>query len=177
MMYSIGQMAKKFALSRSTLLYYDKIGLLKPSERSSSNYRLYTEEDYQKMVQIDVYRQAGMPLKQIISMLVASTGSVTDQLEGRLAQLNYEIQALRKQQQVIVKLLKEKKSLSKTQVLDKNKWIEILRSCGMSEEDMWQWHIQFEKHCPEGHQDFLESLGIKPSEIQQIRKKSRLSPR
>jgi len=39
--YPDSQLAGRFGLSRSTLLYYDSIGLLSPSERTASNYRLY----------------------------------------------------------------------------------------------------------------------------------------
>ncbi|MEN8133472.1 MAG: MerR family DNA-binding transcriptional regulator [Pseudomonadota bacterium] len=44
-MFTIGQIGKRFGISRSTLLYYDAIGLLRPSGRSTANYRLYTEDD------------------------------------------------------------------------------------------------------------------------------------
>ena len=45
---TITRLAKQFKLSRSTLLYYDRIGLLRPSGRSPSNYRLYTGSDRQR---------------------------------------------------------------------------------------------------------------------------------
>ena len=48
-MYTVGQLAKLFGLSRSTLLYYDEIGLLSPSARSASNYRLYSEADIRRV--------------------------------------------------------------------------------------------------------------------------------
>jgi len=44
-MYTVGSLARSFGLSRSTLLYYDSIGLCKPSGRSAANYRTYTEND------------------------------------------------------------------------------------------------------------------------------------
>ncbi len=37
-MHTIGQIGKRFGLPRSTLLYYDAIGLLSPSRRSDANY-------------------------------------------------------------------------------------------------------------------------------------------
>ena len=51
-MYTIGQLVKRYGLSRSTLLYYDRIGLLSASARSDANYRLYTDKDLQRMSQI-----------------------------------------------------------------------------------------------------------------------------
>ena len=38
-MYSISKLCREFNLSRSTLLYYDTIGLLTASERTRVNYR------------------------------------------------------------------------------------------------------------------------------------------
>ncbi|MFC1747364.1 MerR family DNA-binding transcriptional regulator [Pseudomonadota bacterium] len=38
-MHTIGEVSKRFSISRSTLLYYDAIGLLSPSGRSNANYR------------------------------------------------------------------------------------------------------------------------------------------
>lgn len=47
-MYRIGELAALGGLSRSTLLYYDRIGLLSPSGRSEANYRLYSAEDRER---------------------------------------------------------------------------------------------------------------------------------
>ena len=66
---SIGRLAQRFGLSRSTLLYYDSIGLLTPSERTPANYRIYSDKDIRRMEQIAVYREAGLPLQTIGAML------------------------------------------------------------------------------------------------------------
>ena len=75
---SICLMAKRFGLSRSTLLYYDSIGLLSPSERSDSNYRLYSGADVERMELIDVYRRAGLPLVDISRVLSSDPGTLTE---------------------------------------------------------------------------------------------------
>ncbi len=41
--YTISKIARACSLSRSTLLYYDRISLLRPSGRTASGYRYYTE--------------------------------------------------------------------------------------------------------------------------------------
>ncbi|MCP3961623.1 MAG: MerR family transcriptional regulator, partial [bacterium] len=64
-MLTISQVAARFGLSRSTLLYYDSIGLLSPSLRSRANYRLYSPADVERMELIDLYRQAGLALKDV----------------------------------------------------------------------------------------------------------------
>ncbi len=58
-------------------------------------------------------------------------------------------------------------------MINKERWVEIMQAAGLTEQDMHNWHIQFEKMEPEAHQEFLESLGIKPAEITKIREWSR----
>ena len=54
-------------------------------------------------------------------------------------------------------------------MVNKDRWVEIMKAAGLTELDMHNWHTQFEKMEPEAHQEFLESLGIKEDEIQKIR--------
>ena len=68
-MFTIGQVAKKYSLSRSTLIYYDSIGVLTPSGRSESNYRLYSESDLKKMDRVQLFRSAGLSLDSIELLL------------------------------------------------------------------------------------------------------------
>ncbi len=39
-MLTVGKLAEDFGLSRSTLLYYDRIGLLQPAARTEKGYRV-----------------------------------------------------------------------------------------------------------------------------------------
>lgn len=172
-MLTISQLAKKFRLSRSTLIYYDKIGLLTPSARSESNYRIYTEAESKLLELICVYRNTGISLKEIKKLLHAKGKGVVIQLEDRLIELNSEIQFLRKQQQHILNLLKTTGLKKKVRIMDKAEWVKILQSSGMDEHAMSKWHSEFERLSPESHQDFLESLNIDENEIQDIRMRSK----
>ncbi|MDY0091617.1 MAG: MerR family transcriptional regulator [Candidatus Vecturithrix sp.] len=169
-MYTIGQLAKRFDLSRSTLLYYDNIGLLKPSDRSGANYRKYSEDDVRRLEQICMYREAGLPLETIAQIVNApNKTSLADVLERRLDELNEQIRELRHQQHVITQILKNHQVLSKVKVLSKDDWVGLMRAAGLDETDMRQWHIEFDRLSPAGHQSFLESLGISAEEVRKIR--------
>jgi hypothetical protein len=87
--------------------------------------------------------------------------------------LGREIDNLKQQQRSIVQILKQKQLYEEAEVLSKERWIEIMKAAGLSKQDMHNWHIQFEKMEPEAHQQFLESLGIQPAEIEKIREESR----
>jgi MerR family transcriptional regulator, thiopeptide resistance regulator len=53
--------------------------------------------------------------------------------------------------------------------LTREKWTTLLRASGMTDTDMLQWHVEFERLFPDDHQVFLESLGITPEDIDAIR--------
>lgn len=175
-MLTISQLARRFSLSRSTLLYYDSIGLLSPSARSEANYRLYAPKDVERMELIDLYRKTGLPLADIARVLASERNDLRRVLETRLQALNREIQGQRRQQQLIVQLLRSRAARRKARALDKEGWVAILRATGMSEEDMRRWHVEFERLSPESHQDFLESLGLGSEEVARIRSWSRKPP-
>jgi len=172
-MLTVSQLARRFGLSRSTLLYYDSIGLLSPSARSEANYRLYSPKDVQRMETIDLYRKTGLPLADVARVVSAQHGELATVLESRLQALNGEIQGLRRQQQLIVQLLRRRALRRGARWLDKEGWVAILRATGMSEEDMRRWHVEFERLSPEAHQDFLESLGLEAEEIGRVRRWAR----
>jgi len=175
--FSIGQMAERFDLSRSTLLYYEKIGLLTASSRSESNYRFYTTKDVSKMNQILLFRSAGIPLEQIKELVNSNRegpqkNRLTAILETRLAQINDDITALRGQQTTLVQLLNNDKARLKSKLMSKQVWVNMLRAAGLDEAGMEEWHRQFELRAPEAHQDFLESLGLNSPQIRDIRARS-----
>ena len=172
-MYTIGELSKRSGLSRSTLLYYDRKGILSPSGRSESNYRLYSDADLSRLNLILNYRETGVSLKQIKQLLDSKTNQSTTILEQRLSTLNSEISQLREQQKIIIKLLENDSLHRKSRTLTKETWVKLLRAAGLSDDDMHQWHVEFERNMPEAHQDFLESLGIEPKEIKKIRQQSK----
>ncbi len=171
--YTVGQLATRFGISRSTLLYYDRKGLLRPSARSDANYRRYDDNDVRRLQQIRLYREAGLKLAQIDVLLDAEPTRISDILRQRLAHANDEIAQLRRQQQMLLDLLGKDSLRRSARTVDRYQWSEMLAASGMSERDMQRWHGEFERSMPQAHQDFLESLGIPEDEVAGIREKSR----
>ena len=173
-MITISALAKESGLSRTALLYYDRLGLLKPLKRSRSGYRLYSTTEARRLEQICFYRKMGIPLKEMKQLLDNPKGNApANILQQRLRVLDREIANLRAQQRCILKLLQQKLLTQGETMIGKERWVEIMRAAGLSEQDMRNWHIQFEKMEPEAHQEFLESLGIQKTEIENIRDWSR----
>jgi len=167
--HTVGRLARKFGLSRSTLLYYDSIGLLRPSARSKGAYRQYSEKDATRLDQICTYRRAGLPLKEILLILDSSEHTLAQTLEKRLDELNDEIQRLRDQQRFILGLLKNRTLFDRIGVMNVETWTALLYSCGFTEKDMVRWHVEFERLAPEKHRQFLEFLCLPDFQIETIR--------
>jgi len=168
-MKTISQLGKQFGISRTALLYYDTAGLLKESTRSQSGYRLYDRTAENRLELICAYRKAGLPLKDIKALLRSRKSSAfTRILEKRLLDINVEIRELKNQQLVILALLRNRRKF-KMGKINKDQWVAMFRETGLSEAQMENWHRIFEKHSPEGHQEFLEYLNIPKNEIQSIR--------
>jgi hypothetical protein len=118
----------------------------------------------------------GIPLKEMKKLLDTSGGNASvDILQRRLRVLNREIANFRKQQRCILEILKQKQLRQGVDMISKERWVAIMRAAGLNDQDMHNWHIQFEKMEPEAHQEFLESLGIQTAEINKIREWSRNS--
>jgi DNA-binding transcriptional MerR regulator len=111
-MYTIHDLCKASKLSRSAILYYDSVGLLKPAKRSESNYRLYSDESLKTLKKICLYRETGMALKDISIMMDAmeSDDSNISILESTLSQLNSCIRDLQEKRNRIINMIKTIKS-------------------------------------------------------------------
>jgi len=168
-MYKITQLARQFGLSRSTLLYYDRIGLLSPSGRSDSGYRLYSPSDRERLEAICTYRQAGLTMEDIASLLALKESDSSALLERRLRALGEEIRALQSKQRLLARMLKIAATGGPQAGVDKAMWVEMLRAAGMDDDAMQRWHTEFERCAPEAHHRFLISLGIEEKEAQSIR--------
>ncbi|MET3290804.1 UNVERIFIED_CONTAM: DNA-binding transcriptional MerR regulator [Brevibacillus sp. OAP136] len=69
MVYTTSQLAEMAKVSSRTLRYYDKVGLLSPSDYSESGYRLYTDEDFPRLQHILVLKFLGFSLAEIKAFL------------------------------------------------------------------------------------------------------------
>lgn len=96
---TVGDVAKLTGVSVRTLHHYDQIGLLRPSSRSPSGYRLYTTADLERLQEILFFRELGFDLDGIGRILAAPDHSRADALARqrdllveRIARLNHVLQ-------------------------------------------------------------------------------------
>ena len=96
-MFKIGEVAKKTGVSMRSLRHYDKLGLLSPSGRSASGYRLYNNKDIYRLQQIVSLKQMNLPLQTIQSMLLDDAMTLQQTLQIHRDFLRQQL----KQQQLI----------------------------------------------------------------------------
>lgn len=170
-MLTVTELAKHFNLSRTAVLYYERVGLLTPNHRSDNGYRWYGDSEIEQLKNILAYRSFGIPVANIAPLLCQSSKASQPQLlKDQFNNLEKEINKLRMQQEAIVATLQQPELLENKRV-SKQRWVEIMKASGFNEDDMTTWHQKFESMEPEEHQKFLESLGINKEEIKRIRQR------
>ncbi|MEJ6475624.1 MerR family transcriptional regulator [Pseudoalteromonas piscicida] len=130
-MYRISELAEKAGLSRSTLLYYEKLGLLH-SARQANGYRLYSDKSVQHLHLLQQLQAAGLTLKECKSFLDSKVQRSV--LEKRLQQLDAEIAQKQQARTLLIALL--------------------------GQSSLRLWHQQTDKLAPDAHLDWLKQQGF-----------------
>jgi MerR family mercuric resistance operon transcriptional regulator len=99
---TIGALAKAGGIPTSTVRYYERAGLLRPTRRSGSNYRLYSDEDLRRLRFVRAAQATGFTLADIRQLLrPARCERVQGMIESRLAEVGARLAALRHVQRVL----------------------------------------------------------------------------
>ncbi|MDO5516409.1 MAG: methyltransferase domain-containing protein [Clostridium sp.] len=124
----IGEFAKRSGVTVKTLLHYDKIGLLKPSDKTESGYRLYCEDDFLKLQQITTLKFIGLSLSEIKNILFESG----ENLENMIVIQKKALEEKKKHiEEVISVFNKAEVSAKKNGFLDAGTLIDIIKITGM----------------------------------------------
>ncbi|MFK3983402.1 MerR family transcriptional regulator [Micromonospora sp. NPDC050397] len=82
--WSVGEVARASGTTVRALHHYDEIGLLRPSERTSSGHRRYTGEDVRRLYRLRALRTLGLSLEEI-AVVLADSGDDLATMRGLLA--------------------------------------------------------------------------------------------
>ncbi len=91
---TVGQVAALARVSVRTLHHYDEIGLLSPQGRSRAGYRLYGDDDLDRLHQVILYRGLGFSLDDVAAVLDDRTVSPAEHLRRQLDLLSQRIEEL-----------------------------------------------------------------------------------
>lgn len=97
---TVSQVGKRLGISADAVRYYERIGLLPPAPRSPSGYRLFGEDDVERLRFVKQVQRLGLPVTEIAEFLrirergLCPCGHARDLLVGRLATIDEEMGAL-----------------------------------------------------------------------------------
>ncbi len=105
--YSTGDLAKLAGVSVRTVQYYDKRGILEPSQLSQGGRRIYSESDLEQLQIICFLRDLDFSIEQIKKVMAEANASqvLTMLLEDNIASLKQDMAKRKSQLDRSVKLL------------------------------------------------------------------------
>jgi MerR family transcriptional regulator, thiopeptide resistance regulator len=90
--FQVGDLSKRTGLSIRTLHYYDEIGLLSPSHRTESGYRVYDKQDIIRLQQIVTLKQIGFSLEDVRSCLDNGERAFAEMVRLHIAKVRNQIE-------------------------------------------------------------------------------------
>lgn len=116
----IGELAERSGLSLRTLRHYDEIGLVSASGRTEGGFRLYTEDDFERLILIRRMKPLGFSLEQMAELL-----EIIDALPGASSKNS---DALRKRLQGFVAETIDRRETLRSQLDMADEFLDLLRS-------------------------------------------------
>ena len=152
------------------MLYYDRLGLLRPARRSAAGYRIYDAVDVARLATICRLRRAGLRLAEIRRVLDSATPQLIAALAVRLSELGDQIEILRDRQRTILSALAAGREGDRTWSMDRASLVEVLDGAGIGSDRQDAWHAAAERADGDLHQRLLESLDLPADEVARIRR-------
>ncbi len=109
MEYTVQKLGKMAGISTRTLRYYDEIDILKPARINSSGYRIYGQREVDRLQQILFYRELGVSLEDIKSMVTSP------EFDGAKALREHREKLLEKREQLDMLIANVEKTIAKTE--------------------------------------------------------------
>ena len=103
-MKKIKEVMELSGLSRRTLQYYDDTGLME-NRRTAGNYRIYGDEDLQRIWKIILYKEMGFRLDEIRKLLNSDERDMSELLKTKAASIEQETAELQRMLAFIEKVI------------------------------------------------------------------------
>ena len=105
--YTIGQLARAAGVPTTTLRYYERAGLVRPTTRAENQYRLYAGQTLQIIRFIRAAQAAGFTLDDVRTLLALHSGDmalckeVQPLIAKRLSEVSQRLQEMRRIQRLL----------------------------------------------------------------------------
>jgi MerR family Zn(II)-responsive transcriptional regulator of zntA len=109
-MYTIGQLAKRAHVNTDSVRFYERQGLLSPGRKTSSGYRLYSDDALRRITFVKHAQRCGFSLAEIRELLQMGDGApvpanqVHRFVEEKRAQIEITIAALQSMSKYLTEL-------------------------------------------------------------------------
>lgn len=107
---TVGVVSRMVGVSVRTLHHYDSIGLVVPSGRTPSGYRVYDDADVERLHQVLMYRELDFSLEQIATLLDDPDADALQHLESQRGHLRARIDRLHRMVAAVEDLMTAKKT-------------------------------------------------------------------
>src|SRR5881628_1257512 len=104
--FTIGDLAQRAGISAGTLRYYHRLGLLKPSRQTRAGYRLYSEQDRERLELIRALRGLDVDLKEI-GKLLRGVATLRQVAELHLRTLDLQAKSIARRRAVLLLILRD----------------------------------------------------------------------
>jgi MerR family transcriptional regulator, thiopeptide resistance regulator len=128
--FKVGDLSKRTGLSIRTLHYYDEIGLLSPSHRTESGYRVYGKQDIIRLQQIITLKQIGFSLEDVRSCLDNGDRAFAEMVQLHIAKVRKQVEL---SQQLLQRLESVEQTAAKLDAVPVEEVLQIIQVMDMLE--------------------------------------------
>lgn len=132
-LYSTGRFAQRASVSVRTLRFYDRSGLLVPSERTEAGYRMYSDEDFPRLQQILALKFLGLSLDEIKRCLAAGPRRLQESLGQQKAMMREK----RAQVDAILQAIEEAERLLQAEQSTFESVVHVIEVIQMQQQNDW----------------------------------------
>ena len=155
-MYTVSDVTKKLGISRSTLLYYERGGLVVPERDPVNGYRLYSQGALDRLVMLKQLQKAGFSLAECRHFMDGDPDMAL--IRERLVHLEKELVEMTVARDLLRSLYHRITGDAPPE---------------MAPADAREWHAEFEKRSADAHAAWLRKMGFSEKEALYIRWVSR----
>ena len=119
----IGEVARRTGLSVRTLRHYDELGLLLPSDRTYGGHRLYSSDDFRRLLAVQLLKSLGLSLTEVKAALDDPGFDAAGVLEDHIATVEHRLAA----EQELLRRLRDLQGAAETG------WEEVLALIALTE--------------------------------------------
>ncbi len=152
--YTVGELAGATGLTVRTLHHYDRIGLLQPTDRSPSGYRLYGRDEVQRLYRILALRQLGLSLKEIDAALAGDWADLRQAIARHLAEVQRQVALSRSLERKLRRLLDQ---ADRHQDLTNDQFIDAMETIVTSFAHLYSGKVRDIYDAGDGHLLFVAS--------------------